>query len=76
MIDYVEVLARFSQQGEIIPLWIIWHNGVKYKIDRILQKCPAACLKGGGAGIRYTCLIQNQRRYLYLNNNRWFVERA
>lgn len=76
MIEYVEVICRYDLNGEIFPICIIWHDGVKYKIDRIIQKCPAASLKGGGAGMRYTCLIQNQRRYLFLNRNRWFIERA
>ena len=29
----------------------------------------------GGAGIRYTVRIQNRETYLFLEENRWFVER-
>ncbi len=76
MIEYVEVICKFDVKGEILPLYIQWHNGIKYPIDRIIQRCPAASLKGGGAGMRYTCLISNQRRYLFLNNNRWFIEKG
>jgi hypothetical protein len=45
-----------------------------YEIDRILDVRPAASLKAGGAGIRYTCRIQGHETYIWLEDNRWFVE--
>lgn len=76
MIEYVEVIGKFEKNGDILPLCIVWHNGVKYKIERILQRCPANSLKANKKGMRYTCVIQNQRRYLYYDQNRWFIERV
>ena len=71
---YVEVTARFTADGDIIPLKILWHDGSVFFIDRVLDIRPAASLKAGGAGIRYTCRISNRETYLFLEENRWFVE--
>lgn len=72
---YVDVKAEFSSEGKIIPIEIIWEDGTVYTIDKILDVRRAASLKAGGLGIRYTCLISNQTTYIFLDDNRWFVER-
>lgn len=71
---YVNVTARFDEYGNITPTAIIWENGMKIEIDRIIDVRPAASLKAGGAGIRYTCKIEGREKYLYLEETRWFVE--
>lgn len=71
---YVEVTARFTEEGKILPLKIL-DDGKIYKIDRVLDICRAASLKAGGAGIRYTCRIEGKESYLFLEENRWFVEK-
>ena len=71
---YVDVTARFTAEGTVLPLEIHWEDGRKYPIDRILDIRPAASLKAGGAGIRYTCRIEGHSKYLYLEENKWFVE--
>lgn len=71
---YVEVTARFDEDGKIIPIKILWQDGRIYRVDKVLNICKAASLKAGGAGIRYTCLIGNKQRYLFLEESRWFVE--
>lgn len=71
---YVDVHARFDTDGKIIPLKIIWHDGTVFYIDRVLSVCRAASLKAGGAGIRYTCRINNRETYLFLEETKWFVE--
>lgn len=71
---YVEVTARFDTEGRIIPLKILWEDGSSFFIDKVLDIRPAASLKAGGAGIRYTCRINRQEKYLFLEENRWFVE--
>ncbi len=71
---YVEVTARFHTDGRIIPLKILWEDGSSFFIDRVLDIRPAASLKAGGAGIRYTCRINMKEKYLFLEENRWFVE--
>lgn len=71
---YVDVAARFDRDGNILPICIIWEDGVQYPIDRILDIRRAASLKAGGAGIRYTCRIAGKSKYLWLEESRWFVE--
>lgn len=71
---YVEVIAKFDIDGNITPLSIRWEDGTIYEIDRTLGVHRRASLRAGGAGMRYTCIIRRQKRYLYLENSRWFVE--
>ncbi|MGN0556649.1 MAG: hypothetical protein ACI4IV_02245 [Acutalibacteraceae bacterium] len=71
---YVQVTAVFDADGRITPEEIVWEDGTIYPIDRITGVCRAASLKAGGAGIRYTCRIGNKLTYLFLEDNRWFVE--
>lgn len=71
---YVDVTADFDTDGNIRPLCIRWENGSTYPIDQVLDIRRAASLKGGGAGLRYTCRIGSHTRYLWLEEKRWFVE--
>lgn len=71
---YVSVTAKFEKDGSIIPRTILWENGIIYKIDKITNICLAASMKAGGSGIRYTCLINGNLTYLFLEKDRWFVE--
>jgi len=71
---YVDVEAIF-QDGCLRPTSVIWVDGRKYLIDRVIDCRRAASLKAGGIGIRYTCRIAGQEKYLfYEGNNLWFME--
>lgn len=72
---FVEVVAYYDTEGNISPLVIHWDDGSEYEIDRITDITQAASLKHGGAGIRYTCRIHGQMRYLFLDDNKWFIEK-
>lgn len=71
---YVDVISITSADGTVTPLWILWSDTLKLQIDRVLDVRPAASLKAGGAGIRYTIRIRGQERYLWKEEERWFVE--
>ncbi|MBQ8538686.1 MAG: hypothetical protein IJ433_03445 [Ruminococcus sp.] len=73
MKQYVSVTATFDADGNILPLKINWDDGRTFEIDRITDIRYAASLKAGGAGIRYTCRIKQIEKYLFLEDNRWFV---
>lgn len=70
---YTEVKALFDTDGKIIPLSMTY-NECEYEIDRITDIRPAASLKSGGAGIRYTCMVDGKLTYLFLEDTKWFYE--
>lgn len=70
---YTEVKAIFDKEGNITPL-SMEYDGQEFEIDRITDIRPAASLKSGGAGIRYTCFIDGKQTYLFLEDTRWFFE--
>ncbi|MGN0453137.1 MAG: hypothetical protein ACI4GZ_04975 [Ruminococcus sp.] len=74
MKQYVSVTARFDADGNLLPITIHWQDGRNFNIDRILDIRYAASLKAGGAGIRYSCRIAGQDKYLFLEDNKWFVD--
>ena len=71
---YVAIELLMRTDGTMRPTQLIWENGVSYPIDRVLHVTPAASLKVGGCGIRYTVVIGGQQRHLFFENGRWFVE--
>lgn len=71
---FVEVEARFNVEGDIVPRAIIWEDGRRFPIDKILDIRWAASLKGGGQGIRYTVKIGGKEKYLWYEDPKWFVE--
>lgn len=71
--EYVNVLAAFYTSGKVIPKVIKFDDGSRYKIDRVLDIRPAASLKVGGAGIRYTISVNGKQTHLFREEERWFV---
>ena len=81
---YVEVKADFREDGLMLPREITRENGHKYGIDRVTDVRPAAAMRAGGQGDRYTVMIGGHQSYLFFerstnlagnNIGRWFVER-
>lgn len=70
----ITVIARMQDDGKVIPLTILWNNEKSFEIDKILDIRKKASTKGGGKGLRYTCKILGQERFLWLDDNIWFVE--
>lgn len=70
----ITVIAKMQENGKIIPLSIQWQDGRIFEIDKILDIRKKASTKGGGKGLRYTCKISNQERFLWLDDYVWFVE--
>jgi hypothetical protein len=75
MKEYVSVTAIFGEDGSLLPITINWEDGRKFEIDKITDVRFANSLKSGGAGLRYTCQIKNHTKYLFLEENRWFVDK-
>jgi hypothetical protein len=72
--QYVQVIARHDEAGLVIPLRIVWEDGRRFNIDRVLDKRQAAALKVGGNGIRYRVSIGGRETFLFYENPKWFVE--
>ena len=76
---YVTVMASVDELGNIEPVSFVWEDGKSYEIDRITEKRPAASLKAGGAGMRYSVKVQSRDTYMFLEENhgqyRWFMEK-
>ncbi len=72
---YVTVKACFNPEGEISPEAVIWEDGRSFDIDRVTEVRMAASLKGGGCGIRYTCMIKGKETFIFLDGSKWFVEK-
>lgn len=70
---FTDVKVLFDKQGNITPLTMTY-NDEEFEIDRITDVRPAASLKSGGAGIRYTCYVEGKLTYLFLEDTRWFFE--
>lgn len=81
---YVDVLVEFTGEGLMLPRHVVWEDGVKYGIDRVLDVRPGFAAKAGGQGDRYTVMVKGKRTCLYFERSanltgntigRWFVER-
>lgn len=81
---YVTVFVEFDKTGNMKPIRLVWEDGEKFDIDRVLDVCPAAAMKAGGQGDRYTVRIRGKESFLFFEHNsvcggsntgRWFVER-
>ena len=82
---YVGVDVRFSETGAMVPRCLIWADGTKYEIDRVMEIRRAAAMRAGGCGDRYTIRVHGQLRYLFFERTaaltenccgRWFIERG
>lgn len=81
---YVPVEVAFESDGKMLPRAIIWEDGRKYTIDKIIDARPAVAMKAGCRGYRYTIWIQGRQSYLFFERydsvfdchvGHWFVER-
>lgn len=72
--QYVPVVVRFDTEGKLRPLVIEFDEEHKYPVDRVLDVRRAACQRVGGVGDRYTCQINGQATYLWMEKGIWFVE--
>jgi hypothetical protein len=76
---YVDVTEDRLKDGRLIPRSFVWEDGVRYEISRVLDIRPAASLKAGGAGMRYTIRVAHRETFLFLEEDggidKWFMER-
>lgn len=73
---YIGIMVEFTSDGRMLPREVIWGDGRKYCIDKILSAKKAAELRTGGVGIRYDCMINGREKYIFYNEWKWFIERS
>jgi hypothetical protein len=71
---YVQVVSSTDAEGRIMPLVVVWDDGTRYKVDRILDRRQAYSPRTGGTGMRYTVCVGGRATFLYYEGPRWFVE--
>lgn len=81
---YVDVFAVFNVAGEVTPRSLICEDVRKYKIDKVLDCKPAAVMRAGGHGDRFTIQVNRRESYLFFERSttitgnvlgKWYVER-
>lgn len=70
---YIDVVTLINKQGNMIPLTLVWDNGSKYTVDKVLEIRNATSQVGGG-GVLYRCRIGGVERNLFYERTRWFIE--
>ena len=73
---WVDVVARISREGEVLPQAIIWPDGREFALDSCTPQKRMRCEHTIGVdALRYECIINGRRRLLYRSDEgRFFVE--
>ena len=64
---YVPTNIHFTTEGQMHPRSLEWTDGIEYEVDGVKDIKPAAALKAGGQGDRYTILMKGIWRYIFLS---------
>lgn len=71
---YVEVVSDTDEDGRVTPLEIVWRDGTRYAIDRVVSSQRAHARRVGGTGVRYVIRVRGRETCLWYEGPRWFVE--
>lgn len=69
--ENVQIISTFSQTGLILDE-IIWRGTKHYPIERLLHVCT--CIDNGKEVLRHAVLIGGKQKYIYQDQNRWYVK--
>lgn len=72
---YVEVIADHMADGRVEPLAVIWEDGRVFPVDKVKGRQYAASMRVGGHGMRYTVRMGGKDRFIWLDDEGWYVER-
>ena len=67
----VDVEVKVLQDGEQIPKAVIWSDGRRFTISRMVYHGMSS--SNEYEGIRYTVIIGSAERYIYRGNHTWYV---
>ncbi|MBR4444618.1 MAG: hypothetical protein IKS37_01800 [Solobacterium sp.] len=69
---YIEILVHIDRDGNATPKEILWEDGRRFLIQKVLDK-RHAITSSGGAAICHVCIIAGKRREIYKEKERWYV---
>ena len=72
--QYVEVIVDVAVDGNQTPLAVVWEDGTRYPIAKVIDVRPASSKRFDGKGMRYTVQIGTYETRLFCEGRRWFVE--
>ena len=67
----VDVEVEVRRDGEQIPKAVIWRDGRRFAISRVVYHCMSS--SNEYEGIRYTVIIGSAEKYIYRVNHTWYV---
>lgn len=68
------VEVRHEKDGRAMPIALLWEDGRRFVVDRVIDISKAASRKAGGVGIRYLCKICGKEVALFDEEGCWFME--
>lgn len=71
----LDIIVRHLPDGSCLPKTIIWEDGRRFDIDKVIDVRRAAALKCGGVGIRYICKICGKEIAIFDEDGYWFLEK-
>lgn len=77
MVEKIEldIIVEHKKDGRAVPKMILWDDGRKFSIDRVLDVRQAAALRCGGIGTRYICKICGKEVAIFDEEGKWFIEK-
>ncbi len=70
---YIDVVSLSRKDGEVTPIFVCWDDGSKYRIDKVISR-DIRGLENGECIVRYECLMSGQRKILFQETDRWFIQ--
>lgn len=71
----LDIIVEHKKDGRAVPKTILWDDGRKFSIDKVLDVRQAAALRCGGIGTRYICKICGKQVIIFDEEGKWFIEK-
>lgn len=77
MVEKIEldIIVEHKKDGRAVPKTILWDDGRKFSIDKVLDVRQTAALRCGGIGTRYICKICGKEVAIFDEEGKWFIEK-
>ena len=71
----LNIVVLHTEDGKSIPKTILWEDGRRFSIDKVIDIRKAAALKCGGICTRYVCKVCNKEVAIFDEDGCWFLEK-